>query len=98
LSWPGLEKQGLIRKPSSGVLFDDVAVNWYARQGDRALVGSRGHLADHIALRVANLDGWIAKLRREGVTFLQQPYKLGDTRAVMIEGPSHEAVELVEVN
>jgi hypothetical protein len=23
-------------------------------------------------------------------------YKLGDTRAVMIEGPSHEALELVE--
>lgn len=31
------------------------------------------------------------------VTFLQEPYKLGDTRAAMIEGPSHEALELVEV-
>ena len=28
---------------------------------------------------------------------LEQPYKLGDTRAVMIEGPSREALELVEV-
>jgi hypothetical protein len=25
-----------------------------------------------------------------------RPYKLGDTRAVMIEGPSREAIELVE--
>jgi hypothetical protein len=25
------------------------------------------------------------------------PYPLGHTRAVMIEGPSHEAIELVEV-
>jgi hypothetical protein len=36
-------------------------------------------------------------LRREGVTFLAEPYALGDTRAVMIEGPSREAIELVEV-
>jgi hypothetical protein len=31
------------------------------------------------------------------VTFLAPPYPLGDTRAVMIEGPSREAIELVEV-
>jgi hypothetical protein len=30
------------------------------------------------------------------VTFLEQPYKVGDSRAVMIEGPSHEAIELIE--
>jgi hypothetical protein len=29
--------------------------------------------------------------------FLEQPYPLGDTRAVMIEGPSREALALVEV-
>jgi 4-hydroxyphenylpyruvate dioxygenase-like putative hemolysin len=69
----------------------------YIRQGDRPLVSTRGHLADHIALSVANLDPWIAKLRGEGVAFLEQPYKLGDTRAVLIEGPSKEALELVEV-
>lgn len=28
---------------------------------------------------------------------LEGPYPLGDTRAVMIEGPSREALELVEV-
>jgi hypothetical protein len=39
----------------------------------------------------------VTKLRAEGVTFLEQPYTLGDTRAVMIEGPSREALELVEV-
>jgi len=96
-SWPGLEKQGTIRKPSAGVLFDDVALNWYERQGDQPLVSTRGHLADHIALSVSNLDAWISKLRKEGVKFLEQPYKLGETRAVMIEGPSREALELVEV-
>ena len=60
-------------------------------------MSSRGHLADHIALSVANLNAWVAKLGREGVKFLEQPYKLGGTRAVMIEGPSHEALELVEI-
>jgi hypothetical protein len=48
-------------------------------------------------LSVANLDAWVDKLSQEGVAFLTAPYRLGDTRAVMIEGPSREAIELVEV-
>lgn len=96
-SWPGLEKEGTTRVPSSGVTFDDVALMWYERQGSSELVGTRGHLADHIALSVTNLNAWMAKLRGEGVKFLEQPYKFGDTRAVMIEGPSREAIELVEI-
>jgi 4-hydroxyphenylpyruvate dioxygenase-like putative hemolysin len=67
------------------------------RQDERPLVSSRGHLYDHIALKVADLDAWVAKLREERVRFLEEPYRLGDTRAVMIEGPSREALELVEV-
>ena len=35
--------------------------------------------------------------RGEGVRILSEPYKLGDTRAIMIEGPSLEAIELVQV-
>ena len=47
---------------------------------------------------VRDLDGWTAKLRGEGVTFLNGgPEKFGDTRALFIEGPSREALELVEV-
>ena len=52
---------------------------------------------DHIALGVADLDAWIAKLRAENVTFLEQPYAVGGHRAVMIEGPSREAIELLEI-
>ncbi len=96
-TWPALDVGGMYRTPTAGVVFGTVAVNWYMRQGDRPLVGTRGRLADHIALSVADLDAWIAKLRREGVKFLLEPYRLGDTRAVLIEGPSLEAVELVEV-
>ena len=95
-SWPALEREGMFRLPA-GVTFDDVALTWHIQQQDAPLVSSRGHLADHIALSVANLDAWIAKLRREGVKFLEQPYQLGGLRAVMIEGPSREALELVEI-
>ncbi len=96
-SWPALNRDGMFRVPSAAVVFGDVAFAWYVRQGDRPLVGTRGQLYDHIALSVTDLDAWVTKLRGEGVTFLEEPYKLGDTRAVMIEGPSREALELVEI-
>jgi catechol 2,3-dioxygenase-like lactoylglutathione lyase family enzyme len=96
-SWPALNREGMFRAPSAAVVFGDVAFAWYVRQGNRPLVGTRGQLYDHIALSVTDLDAWVAKLRGEGVTFLEEPYPLGDTRAVMIEGPSREALELVEV-
>jgi 4-hydroxyphenylpyruvate dioxygenase-like putative hemolysin len=86
----------MFRSPRAGVEFGNVALIWYANQGDRPLAGSRGQLQDHIAFSVTDLGAWIDKLRSEGVTFLGEPYPLGDTRAVMIEGPSREALELVE--
>jgi len=95
-SWPALDREGMFRSPTAAVLFGDVALPWYMRQGDRPLVSTRGHVYDHIALGVADLDAWVAKLRGEGVRFLEEPYTLGATRAVMIEGPSREALELVE--
>ena len=58
---------------------------------------SRGQLQDHIALSVTDLDAWVEKLDREGVWLFGPPYQLGNTRAVMIEGPSKEVLELVEV-
>ena len=96
-SWPALERQGMFRSPSAAVVFGDVALPCYMRQEDNPLASSRGQLYDHIALKVADLDGWVAKLRGEGVRFLEEPYRLGGTHAVMIEGPSREAIELVEI-
>ena len=96
-TWPALEREGLYRTPTAAVTFGDVALTWYARQGNRPLEPTLGHEYDHVGLSVADLDAWIAKLQGEGVTFLTAPYRLGDTRAVMIEGPSREALELVEV-
>jgi catechol 2,3-dioxygenase-like lactoylglutathione lyase family enzyme len=96
-SWPALERHGLYRSPRAAVAFDDVMLTWYARQDDAALIGTRGQLYDHIALSVTDLDAWVAKLSGEGVTVLEQPYRLDDTRAAMIAGPSREAIELVEI-
>ena len=96
LSWPSLEPGGMLRQPA-GVTFSDVALTWHVQQDEHPLVGSRGHLYDHVALSVGDLDAWIAKLRREKVKILQKPYKVGGARAVMIEGPSREALELIEI-
>jgi catechol 2,3-dioxygenase-like lactoylglutathione lyase family enzyme len=96
-SWPAMERQGLYRTPRAAVEFDDVMLTWYARQTDAPLAPTRGQLYDHIALSVTDLDAWIDKLRSEGVTLLEHPYPLGDARAAMIEGPSREAIELVEI-
>jgi catechol 2,3-dioxygenase-like lactoylglutathione lyase family enzyme len=96
-TWPALNREGMFRTPRAGVEFGDVVLTWYMNQGDQPLASSRGQLQDHIGLSVADLDAWIAKLQGEGITFLDGPYRLGDSRAVMIEGPSREAIELVEV-
>ena len=96
-TWPSLNQEGMFRTPRAGVMFGDVAVQWYAPQGDAPLASPRGQHYDHLGFGVTDLDAWIARLKGEGVVFLEGPYKLGDTRAVMIEGPSREALELVEV-
>jgi catechol 2,3-dioxygenase-like lactoylglutathione lyase family enzyme len=95
-SFPALEPDGMYRVPSAGVTFGDVALPWYMRQGDQPLVSSRGQLHDHIALSVTDLDAWIEKLRGEGLAITEGPYTLGETRAIMLAGPSQEAIELVE--
>jgi hypothetical protein len=95
---PALDWDGMYRTPSvTSTLFGDVSLFWYMNQTDTPTVSTRGHLMDHFALSVAALDPWIAKLRAENVTFLEQPYVIGGHRAVLIEGPSREAIELIEV-
>ncbi|MGZ8230703.1 MAG: VOC family protein [Burkholderiales bacterium] len=87
----------MYRSPRAAVMFGDVALMWYPKQDERTLASTRGHLVDHIGLGVTHLDAWVSKLRSEDERILEGPYALGDTRAVMIEGPSREALELVEL-
>ena len=95
-TWPALNRGGMVRSPRAGVEFGDVVLTWYPNQSEETLASSLGQLQDHIGLSVADLDAWVTKLRGEGVRVLDGPYRLGDTSAVMIEGPSREAIELVE--
>jgi len=96
-TFPALERDGLTRTPVAAVAFDDITFPAYMRQDDRPAAPTRGHLYDHVALSVGDLDAWMDKLRGEGVAILEAPYPLAETRAFMIEGPSREAIELVEV-
>jgi len=89
--------RGTYRVPRTAVSFGDVGLYCYPRQGDEPLASTRGQVIDHIGLGVRDLVAWIDKLQHEEVTFLEPPYRVGDTRAVMIEGPSREAIELIEI-
>jgi hypothetical protein len=97
VSWPSTYERGHHRVPPPQlVYFGDVMLRWYMNQEDRPLVSTRGQLMDHIALSVNDLGAWIRTLESEHVKFLERPYKFGNGRAVMIEGPSREAIELME--
>src|SRR5262249_50830481 len=96
-TWLALKPEGTIRQPAGGVIFDDVEMNWYQRQGREPLASSKGQVVDHVGLSVHNLDGWNKKLRDEGVKVIAGPHRLGNTRVLMLEGPSREQIELVEI-
>ena len=95
---PALDWDGMFRTPAvQTTIFGDVSLYFYMNQGSTPFGPTRGQLMDHFAVSVADLDAWIAKLKAENVTFLEQPYTVGGLRAVMIEGPSKEAIEIIEV-
>jgi hypothetical protein len=95
-SWPSLTRSGTVRAPAGGVMFGDVALNWYPRQESGRLESSIGQAIDHVGLSVNNLDEWIQRLKARGLRLLRGPYSLGAARAVLVEGPSREGIELVE--
>jgi catechol 2,3-dioxygenase-like lactoylglutathione lyase family enzyme len=97
-TFPALESEGMYRTGRvTTTTFGDVSFYWYINQTGRPPLSTRGQVMDHVALSVSDLDGWIDELRSAGVVFLEPPYSVGDLRAVMIEGPSREAIELVEL-
>ena len=54
--WPALDRTGMFCMPRAAVTFGDVALTWYAPQDDRPLAGTRGYLADHIALSTCRVQ------------------------------------------
>ena len=96
-TWPSFFKfPGFVREPSGSVLFDDISILIRPWPGG-GLVSTRGHLVDHWALSVADLTPTVARLKSEGIKFLEEIHPWGSTRAAMIEGPDRVAIELVEV-
>ena len=95
-TWPSFAKTGFVRDPAGAVFFDDISISIRPWPGG-GLVSTRGHLVDHWALSVADLDGTVTRLKSEGVKFLEEIHPWGNMRAAMIEGPDRVAIELVEV-
>jgi catechol 2,3-dioxygenase-like lactoylglutathione lyase family enzyme len=95
-TWPSFAKTGFVRDPSGAVFFDDISISIRPWPGG-GLVSTRGHLVDHWALSVAELEPTVARLKSEGVKFLEDIHPWGTMRAAMIEGPDRIAIELVEV-
>lgn len=97
-TFPALDWDGMYRTPAvQTIVFGDVSFYWYMNQGNTPAPSTRGHLMDHVGLSVADLDAWVAKLQTERVAMLEPLYRVGDSRAILIEGPSREAIELIEV-
>lgn len=92
------EPLGVIRSPATTVRFGDISLIIYPQQRPAKLVSPRGHVIDHIALSVPDLNGAMARLRKEGMKVLEEirPFGRSKTKAVMIEGPDAIAIELVE--
>ena len=96
-TWPSFAKfPGFVREPSGSVLFDDINILIRPWPGG-ALASPRGRIVDHWALSVSDLDSTVARLKSEGVKFLEEIHPWGSMRAAMIEGPDRVAIEIVEV-
>ena len=95
-TWPSFAKTGFVRDPAGSVTFDDISISIRPWPGG-GLVSTRGKVYDHWALGTADLAATVARLKREGVTFLEEIHPWGNSRAAMIEGPDRIAIELVEV-
>jgi len=96
-TWPSFFKfPGFVREPSGSVSFDDINILIRPWPGG-GLVSPRGHIVDHWALSVSDLESTVARLKSEGIKFLEEIQPWGNTRAAMIEGPDRVAIEIVEV-
>jgi len=96
-TFPSPVKEGWLRSPTAVARFDDVAFYIIPKQGNGPLAPTRGQVIDHMGLAVSDLPATVARLKREGVKFLEEPHAWGTTQAAMIEGPDQVAIELVEV-
>ena len=94
VTWPAFDKIGMVRNPAGAVPVSDM-VSILIRPRHGPYVSPRGQIVDHFALSVPDLDGLVARLKREGVKVTEEIHRWGAMRAAMIEGPDLVAIELV---
>lgn len=95
--------------PAVSLMMDDVNVIIYpvgnakaafpeAWKGREDLESSKGHSIDHLGFRVDNLDGTLARLKKDGVKVTDEPRTVlnGRVRFAFIEGPDHIRIEVLE--
>jgi catechol 2,3-dioxygenase-like lactoylglutathione lyase family enzyme len=105
VTYPTYMRQGQLRIPAGNARIANAGWLWYPRQcragrcgpgTDQPLARSRGQVVDHIGLTYPDLDAVIAHLKTKKVPILEGPYKLADTRAILIEDVDGLAFELIE--
>jgi catechol 2,3-dioxygenase-like lactoylglutathione lyase family enzyme len=106
VSYPTFMRQGQLRIPVASVRFANGSFPAYPRQcrdgrcgpgNDQPLTRSRGQVVDHLGFAYPDLNAVIAHLKSKSVPILEGPYKLGDTRAILIEDLDGLALELIEI-
>jgi hypothetical protein len=72
-----------------------VALNWFVRSPTRRWRqrAASSWITSQSACRRSIRE--IAKLKAENVNVLKPPYPFGDLRAIMIDGPSRESIEII---
>jgi tetratricopeptide (TPR) repeat protein len=92
------EPLGVIRQPAAIVRLGDINLIIYPQQKPEPLVSTRGRVNDHIAVSYPDVAKTLDGLQKMGVKVLEGLHSFGNTatRAAMIEGPDHMAIELVE--
>jgi hypothetical protein len=69
-----------------------------AWKGRADLESTKGHSIDHLGFRVTNLEATVARLRKDGVKVIVEPFlgPSGRARLAVIEGPDRIRIEVVE--
>jgi len=105
ITFPTYMAVGQLRIPAGNARIADANWLWYPRQcrdgrcgagNDLPLAKSRGQVVDHIGLVYPDLNPVLAHLKSANIRILEGPYKLADTRAVLIEDLDGLAFELIE--
>jgi predicted enzyme related to lactoylglutathione lyase len=95
--------------PSSSFMMDNVSVIIYPMEyaisshmpgweNRKTFESTKGRVVDHIGISVENLDDAMSRLRKEGVTVMDEPKSIagGKVKYAFIEGPDKMRIELIE--